>query len=112
LFTLWAAVRILFLFGTRFIALAAILDILFMLGLIIAVAYPVIKVQQWKQMGIMSKLLLLTIGNICFYLGAFGLIENGVYFGIYGGLYLIIGLMLTMGRRLISILLKWALAIR
>lgn len=101
LFTLWAAARILFLFGTGFIILAAILDILFMLGLIIAVAYPVIKVKQWKQMGIMSKLLLLTIGNICFYLGAAGLIENGVHLGIYGGLYLIIGLMLTMGRRLI-----------
>ncbi|NJM11881.1 MAG: NnrS family protein [Synechococcaceae cyanobacterium SM1_2_3] len=101
LFTLWAAVRILFLFGTRFIILATIVDILFMMGLIIAVAYPVIKVKQWKQMGIMSKLLLLTIGNICFYLGAAGLIENGVHIGIYGGLYLIIGLMLTMGRRLI-----------
>ncbi|MBL8248675.1 MAG: NnrS family protein [Candidatus Competibacter sp.] len=101
LFTLWAAARILFLFGTRFIILAAILDILFMLGLIAAVVYPVVKVKQWKQMGIMAKLALLAVGNSCFYLGAAGFIENGVYLGIYGGLYLIIGLMLTMGRRLI-----------
>ncbi len=30
-----------------------------------------------------------------------GIIANGVYLGIYGGLFLIIGLILTMGRRLI-----------
>ncbi|MBK8537020.1 MAG: NnrS family protein [Candidatus Competibacteraceae bacterium] len=101
LFTIWAAARILFLFGTRFIVLAAILDVLFMLGLIVAVAYPVVKVRQWKQVGIMAKLALLAVGNSCFYLGAAGFIENGVYIGIYGGLFLIIGLMLTMGRRLI-----------
>lgn len=101
LFILWAAARILFFFGTRFIALAAILDLLFMLGLIIAVAYPLIKVRQWKQMGIMAKLILLAVGNSCFYLGVAGFVENGIYIGIYGGLYLIIGLMLTMGRRLI-----------
>ncbi|MBK8754481.1 MAG: NnrS family protein [Candidatus Competibacteraceae bacterium] len=101
LFTLWATARILFLFGTRFIVLAAILDVLFMLGLIVAVAYPVVKVRQWKQVGIMAKLALLAVGNSCFYLGAAGFIENGVYIGIYGGLFLIIGLMLTMGRRLI-----------
>ena len=101
LFALWAAARILFLFGTRFMGLAATLDILFILSLIVAVAYPVFKVRQWKQMGIMAKLALLAVGNSCFYLGAAGFIENGVYIGIYGGLYLIIGLMLTMGRRLI-----------
>jgi uncharacterized protein involved in response to NO len=101
LFTLWAAGRILFLFGTRFMGLAATLDILFILSLVIAVAYPVVKVRQWKQMGIIAKLALLAIGNSCFYLGAAGFIDNGVYIGVYGGLYLIIGLMLTMGRRLI-----------
>jgi uncharacterized protein involved in response to NO len=101
LFTLWAAGRILFLFGTRFMGLAATLDILFILSLVVAVAYPVVKVRQWKQMGIMAKLALLAIGNSCFYLGAAGFIDNGVYIGVYGGLYLIIGLMLTMGRRLI-----------
>ncbi len=101
LFALWAVARILILFGTRFITLAALLDILFILGLIIAVAYPIIKVKQWKQMGIIAKLVLLAVGNGCFYLGVAGFIEKGIYFSIYGGLFLIIGLMLTMGRRLI-----------
>ncbi|RUQ29834.1 MAG: NnrS family protein [Candidatus Competibacteraceae bacterium] len=101
LFTLWVAARILFLFGTRLIVIAAIPDMLFMLSLIIAVTSPVIQVKQWKQMGIMAKLLLLAIGNGCFYLGVAGVMTNGVYFGIYSGLFLIVGLILTMGRRLI-----------
>ncbi len=101
LFVLWALARLLFLFGTRFIFIAAIFDIIFMLFLIGAVAYPIAKVKQWKQMSIMAKLIFLAIGNGCFYLGAAGFIENGVYLGIYGGLFLIIGLIITMGRRLI-----------
>ena len=101
LFALWVVARILFLFGTRWIAIAAIPDMLFMLGLIVAVTSPVIQVKQWKQRGIMSKLLLLAIGNGLFYLGVAGVIANGVYFGLYGGLFLIIGIILTMGRRLI-----------
>lgn len=101
LFVLWAAARILFLFGTRFIILAAIMDMLFMLSFIVAVIYPVIQVKQWKQMGIISKLILLAVGNSCFYLGMAGIVADGVYLGIYGGLFLIIGLILTMGRRLI-----------
>lgn len=106
LFSLWAAARILFLFGTHFITLAAIADMLFMAGLMIAVASPVIQVKQWKQIGIMAKLVLLAIGNGCFYLGAMGVIANGVYLGLYGGLFLIIGLILTMGRRLIPFFIE------
>ena len=68
---------------------------------IVAVIYPIIQVKQWKQIGIISKLILLAVGNGCFYLGMAGIIANGVYLGIYGGLFLIIGLILTMGRRLI-----------
>lgn len=101
LFALWVLARILFLFGTNFIFTAAIFDISFMLFLIVSVVYPIVKVKQWKQIGIMAKLIFLAIGNSCFYLGVAGIVENGVYLGIYGGLFLIIGLMITMGRRLI-----------
>ena len=101
LFVLWALARLLFLFGARFIFIAAIFDIFFMLFLIGSVAYPIVKAKQWKQIGIMAKLIFLAIGNGCFYLGVAGFIKNGVYFGIYGGLFLIIGLIITMGRRLI-----------
>jgi uncharacterized protein involved in response to NO len=106
LFLLWVVARILFLFGTSFIFIAALFDMLFMLCLISAIAYPVIKARQWIQMGIATKLILLTIGNGLFYLGAAGLIDQGVFWGIYGGLLLIIALILTLGRRVIPFFIE------
>ena len=106
LFLLWVVARILFLFGTSFIFIAALFDMLFMLCLIFAIAYPVIKARQWLQTGIVTKLILLTIGNGLFYLGAAGLIDQGVFWGIYGGLLLIIGLILTLGRRVIPFFIE------
>src|SRR3546814_9914080 len=87
---LWAVARVALLFGDRFIIVAAVFDLLFMLGLMIAVAMPVIEANQLKQLGILSKLLLLTAGNICFYLGANGMFTPGIYWGLYGGLLLVI----------------------
>ena len=52
-------------------------------------------------MAILSKLVLLGIGNTCFYLGIMGYLEPGVHIAIYGALYLVIGLILTIGRRVI-----------
>lgn len=106
LFLLWAIARILFLFGTSFIFIAAFFDMLFMLCLIAAIAYPIVKTRQWRQTGILAKLILLTLGNGLFYLGAAGLIEQGIYWGIYGGLLLIIGLILTLGRRVVPFFIE------
>jgi len=106
LFLIWVVARILFLFGTSFIFIAAFFDMLFMLCLISAIAYPIVKTRQWRQTGILAKLILLTIGNGLFYLGAAGMIEQGIYWGIYGGLLLIIGLILTLGRRVIPFFIE------
>jgi uncharacterized protein involved in response to NO len=106
IFLLWAVARILFLFGTSFIFIAAVFDMLFMLSLIFAIAYPIFKTRQWKQTAILSKIILLTIGNGLFYLGAAGLFERGIYWGIYGGLLMIIALILTLGRRVIPFFIE------
>jgi len=106
LFLLWVVARIVFLFGTSFIFIAAWFDMLFMLCLISAIAYPIFKVKQWKQTGILVKLILLTLGNGLFYLGAAGLIDRGIFWGIYGGLLLIIALILTLGRRVIPFFIE------
>ncbi len=101
LFLLWAASRVLFLFGTRFLFAAAILDMLFMLGLIVATALPIVKVRQWRQGAILGKLALLAAANTVFYLGAAGMMDRGVFWGVYSGFYLVIALILTMGRRVV-----------
>lgn len=98
-FLLWLIARILFLFGTRFVAVAAIFDIVYMLCLMYAVSQPIVAAKQWKQLGILSKLLLLMLCNIAFYCGVFGVLAYGVYWGIYGGLYLIISFILVIGSR-------------
>ena len=106
LFSLWAAARLLFLFGTSYLFIAGIFDVLFLVFLVFAVSYPIIKVKQWKQLAILSKLILLMMFNILFYLGALNIVDNGVFWGIYGGLYLIIALILTMGRRILPLFIQ------
>ena len=103
---LWASARIAMFFGDRFIAVAAAFDLLFMLALMIAVAMPIVEAKQWKQLGILSKLVLLMAGNLCFYLGAMGMLLPGTYWGIYGGLLLVIGLILAIGRRVIPFFIE------
>lgn len=106
LFTLWAFPRVLFLFGTPLIIVAGFFDILFVLCLIGSIMYPIMKVKQWKQLGIIVILTLLAAANGCFYLGAAGFIDQGVFFGIHGGLLLIVGLILFMGRRVIPFFIE------
>ena len=103
---LWAAARIAMFFGDRYIAWAAAFDLLFMLALMVGVALPIINAKQWKQLGVLSKLVLLFAGNLCFYLGAMGMLLPGTYWGIYGGLLLVIGLVLTIGRRVIPFFIE------
>ncbi|MDH5356431.1 MAG: NnrS family protein, partial [Gammaproteobacteria bacterium] len=106
LFGLWLAVRFSFVFAAEAMWVAALLDSLFGLILIVAVTRPIIVKKQWKQLAVVTKLMLILMFNGAFYLGVFGLLDNGVFWGIYGGLYLVIGLVLTMGRRVIPFFIE------
>lgn len=108
LFLMWVTARILLLFGTSYIQLAGIFDIAFSLCLSFLLTMRIAQVKQWKQLGIILLVLLLTACNIVFYLGAAGLIEHGVAWGIYGGLYIVVALILTMGRRVIPFFIERA----
>jgi len=103
---LWAVARMAMLFGDRFIAIAGFFDMLFMLGLMIAVAMPIAEAEQWEQLGVLSQLILLMLGNLSFYLGALGLLLPGAYWGIYGGLLLVVGLILTIARRVVPFFIE------
>lgn len=106
LFLLWLFARLLFLPGLAYIKLAAIFDLLFAIYLLYAAAIPVIQTRNWRQFAILSKVLLLAIANLFFYLGYTGIVEQGIYWGIYGGLYLVISLILTMGSRVIPFFIE------
>jgi uncharacterized protein involved in response to NO len=106
LLILWAMARLTMLTGQTGIAVAAVFDLGFNLFLFGAALSPVIRVRQWKQVGIISKLLLMAIGNLLFYAGAIGWLNQGVYLGTYIGLFLVIALVLTMGRRVIPFFIE------
>ena len=87
------------LIAPNLIAVAAALDIAFNLALAYAVAAPIIKVKQWRQLGILAKIAILTLANAAFYAQALGLLANGAHIGIIVGLYLTISLILVISRR-------------
>ena len=95
----WAVPRFVFLSTPRFLPVAAVCDLLFSCGLAAAVAHPIVCSRSWRQSGVLSKVLLLGSGNLCFYLGAFGVFPDGIQLSLYGGLYLIVSLILTVGGR-------------
>jgi uncharacterized protein involved in response to NO len=107
LFSLWLLARILPLTGSLVpIELIAIVDTAFLLMLAIVCLRPVIQVRQYKQIAIVSKLFLLMLCNIVFYLGLTGVLVEGVQWGLYSALYMIIALILLMMRRVMPMFIK------
>lgn len=112
LFSLWCTARLLFLFGSAFLPWVAVTDLLFGLMLIIAVTIPIVKAKQWVQLTVVSKITLLWIGNIIFYLGCFGILTNGMQYAINGAVLLFISLILIIGRRVIPFFIERGMATR
>lgn len=99
LFLLWAGARILPFYPGAPLESIAALDILFIIVLIISTSRPVLKARQWEHSGILLIGALILFADLIYYFGAFGILKNGVSWGLTSGLYLILLLILTMGRR-------------
>ena len=106
LFALWCIARVLFLFGTSLLAWAALADVLFGLSLVIAIAYPIIRAKQWRQLAVVTKVLLLWVGNLVFYLGCYDMLTGGMLYAINGAVLLFISLILMMGRRVVPFFIE------
>lgn len=106
---LWVLARLLPFFG-EFVSLGiiALIDNLFIILLSASVFLPLLKAKHWKSVGLASLLLLLLLSNIVFYLGAFGKLYNGIHYGLYSGLYVILALIFIMGRRVIPFFIEKA----
>lgn len=100
---LWASARLVFLVDYRF---AMLLDLSYNLALLAAAAIPLYRARQWKQMSIWTKLVLLSTGNAMFYAGAVGWWSGGIHVGLYTGLYILVSLILMMGRRVIPFFIE------
>ncbi len=107
LFTLWVVGRLLpLVWMDPPLALYAFIDCLFALLLFAAVLHPVMKSGQRKQYSVVTKALLLLFSNILFYLGALGIVDDGERMGLYSGLYIVLALVLLLGRRVIPFFIE------
>ena len=92
------------------LVVGAVCDVLFFLGLFVACVRPVVLEKQWIQAGITTKLLLLAFSDSAFYLGAFGLLDDGGRVGLYAGFYLVLAMVFTLARRVIPFFIKGAVS--
>ncbi len=86
--------------------IGAIFDCLFLIILTIRVSYPIISARAWDKMALVAHIAIIAVANIVFYLGLFGFITDGQHLGVYSALYLIISIILLMGRRMIPIFIR------
>lgn len=96
---LWVGARSTLFMGK--IELAAFFDLAFMGLLFGAVARPILQSGQKRQYPILGKLAILFGFNALFYAGAMGWFDQGIRLGIYGGFFLIIGLIIMMAGRVV-----------
>lgn len=101
LWLLWLAARVLVTAGATGFLWSAIADVAFALGLFLSIAHPVIKARQLRQAPVLLILAMLAAGNALFYAGILLERQDWVTVGLYGGLYLVLGLVLYMGRRVV-----------
>lgn len=102
----WMLARCVLLISPGHMQLAAVFDLLFNLWLIAAVARPIIKVKQWRQLGVLLKVMLLTVGNVAFYTQAMGLTSTGAQAALWIGLLLNISLIMVMSRRILPMFIE------
>lgn len=107
LVVLWLAARLMPLSGLDIpVILVATANIAFMLLLTVACLRPVLMVKQYTQVGIISKLLLIVLCDVVFYLGNTGIVSEGTQWGLYSALYIIIALILVMMRRVMPMFIQ------
>jgi len=107
LFLFWLLARLFILLGgADFLVAAASFDLLFLAVLSVAIAVPIIRTRQWHNIAIVGKIVLLLASNLVFFLGVAGKLEQGVYWGLYSGLYIIIALIFTLSRRVLPFFIE------
>ncbi len=107
LLVFWLLARLLLLLGdARLLAAAASFDLLFGAVLVAAISVPIVRKRLWSNLAIVGKIVLLVVSNLVFYLGVAGTLEQGVYWGLYSGLYLLVALIFTLSRRVLPFFIE------
>lgn len=84
----------------------AVLDCLFILILAIRISYPIIRGKDREKTALAAHLAIITVSNIVFYLGVLGVLPDGQRWGVYSALFLIISIIVLMGRMMIPLFIR------
>ncbi|WP_243640720.1 NnrS family protein [Thiogranum longum] len=107
LFLCWLLARLLLAVGdAAYLYYAAVFDLLFNTGFLVAIAVPVMRTRSWAQAPILLKAALMAGSNLLFYLGAGGALESGIVVGLFSGLYLVLALILMLSRRVLPFFIE------
>ncbi len=104
LFALWVVARLSPFTGSP--AVAFLFDTLFMFSFAAGLLHPVVKAKSWNQLVVVAIVFLLACSNMLFYLGLTGVVSGGTYMGLYAGLYLVVAMILLVGRRVIPFFIE------
>jgi uncharacterized protein involved in response to NO len=105
--TVWLLARVLPLLNSPVLFVwATLFDILFLVGFILAVLHPIVKSKQWRQLAIVTKLVLILAANILYYLGVFNIVNQGISWGLYSAVYLEMALIFTLARRVMPFFIE------
>lgn len=86
--------------------IGAVLDCLFIFILTIRISYPVIRGKDREKTGLAAHLALIAVSNAVFYIGVAGLLPGGQRLGVYSALFLVISIILLMGRMMIPLFIR------
>ena len=103
---LWLAARVIVWVFPEHVLPMLLSDEAFDLGLVVAITRPILQAKQKQQIGIVSKVVLLLLANLLFYLGAMGVLEQGIVWGLHSGVYLLLALMFNMARRVLPFFIE------
>ncbi|WP_066803938.1 NnrS family protein [Moraxella oblonga] len=116
IFGAWAMARLAWLGlhampSTPMLVVALVFDVLFWGMTAFAVIKAVWVARQKRQIGIVAKLNLLMMANVAFYMGVFTNHTNAQQIALYGALYLIIGVVFTIARRVLPFFISKGIAV-
>ncbi|ELA09490.1 NnrS family protein [Moraxella macacae 0408225] len=114
IFLPWAAARLIYLINgiqiNGFTILAGVFDIGFWLLTAFFVIKPIYQVRQKRQIGIVAKLMLLLIGQLVFYYALANKNLAVMQGSLLAGFYLIVGVVFTIGRRVMPMFIERGIA--
>ncbi|MBD3669446.1 MAG: NnrS family protein [Gammaproteobacteria bacterium] len=103
---LWLAGRILPLFPGISNMWLAVVDLAFLPALALAIAIPIVRARQWRNLFLVPMLLLLAAGNLLFHLGVMARMAFGVEYAEHVGFGVIILLIVIIAGRVVGFFMQ------